>query len=152
MRIRHATPEDAEDLKTMHAQMGLEYELPDLTQMTSRLVFEDDEGVIRMAILLRPTVEAYMLMDRTDKVSARERWARFLCMHKATLQDAAAKGIKDAYAFLPPQLDKSFGRKLKRLGWFRPWQAWNKIINFTPQTPRGEQNTPGADSLNTKSD
>ena len=152
MKIRYARREDEEAHKTMHAQMGLEYELPDLARMTSRLVFEDDEGVIRMAILLRPTVEAYMLMDRTDKISARERWARFLCMHKATLQDAAAKGIGDAYAFLPPQLDKSFGRKLKRLGWFRPWQAWNKIISCGRQSPRKGQNPPGTDNLNATTD
>ncbi|SRR5713101_53220 len=128
MKIRHATAGDAKALKAIHAQMGLDYELPDLNKMAGRLVFEDDAGVVRMAILLRPTVEAYMLVDREDKVSARERWSRFLCMHKAAMQDAVSQGIEDAYAFLPPQLDRSFGRKLKRLGWFRPWDAWNRTL------------------------
>ncbi|HTD21848.1 MAG TPA: hypothetical protein VK738_04295 [Terriglobales bacterium] len=128
MKIRHATAEDARALKAIHAQMGIDYQLPELEKMASAIVFEDDSGTVRMAILLRPTVEAYMLVDREDKVSARERWSRFLCIHKAALQDAAAKGIEDGYAFPPPHLDKSFGRKLKRLGWFRPWPAWNKIV------------------------
>lgn len=129
MKIRRALPEDHAHLKAMHGQMGIDYELPDLDDMVSKLVFEDDEGKVRMAILLRPTVEAYMLVDRTEKVSARERWSRFLCLHRAALQEAAAKGFQDGYAFPPPHLDRSFGGKLKRLGWFRPWPAWNRIIN-----------------------
>jgi len=128
MKIRHARPEDEKAFKAMHAKMGMDYQLPELEKMASALVFEDDGGSVRMAILLRPTVEAYMLVDRAEKLDPREQWARFLCLHKAALKDADSKGIEDVYAFLPPTLEGSFGRKLKKLGWFRPWTAWNRII------------------------
>ena len=129
MKIRHALPEDDVRLKAIHEHMGIHYELPDLSKMAIKLVFEDDEGCVLMGILLRPTVEAYMLLDTQEKTSARERWSRFLCLHRAALREAAARGFDDGYAFLPPDLDRSFGRKLERLGWFRPWPAWNRIIN-----------------------
>src|SRR5262249_50679659 len=128
MKIRHARPEDDAAIREMHERMGLDYELPDLQRMASKLVFADDQGTVRMAIYLRPTVEAYMFVDKKETIHPREQWSRFLCLHRASLKDARAKGIDDAYCFLPPELEKSFSRRLKRLGWFRPWSAFCRIL------------------------
>jgi hypothetical protein len=133
MKIRYARPEDDAAIREMHERMGLDYELPDLHKMSSKLVFEDDQGRVRMAIYLRPTVEAYMFIDRAEMfaskaLQAKEQWSRFLCLHRASLRDALANGIDDVYCFLPPELEKSFSRRLKRLGWFRPWAAFCRVL------------------------
>jgi hypothetical protein len=133
MKIRYARPEDDASIREMHARMGLDYELPNLQKMTSKLVFEDDQGRVRMAIYLRPTVEAYMFLDRSEafankKLRAKEQWSRFLCMHRAAMRDALANGIDDVYCFLPPELERAFSRRLQRLGWFRPWTALCRIL------------------------
>jgi hypothetical protein len=128
MKFRHATPEDWPTILEMHGKMGIDYELPAQGKFCSSVVFEDDAGQVRMAILLRPTVEAYMIVDRNEKIDPREQWSRFVVLHRASEKDAIAKGYDDVYACPPPELQRSFGKRLSKLGWFRPWGAWNRLL------------------------
>ena len=83
---------------------------------------------ILMAVLLRLTAETYLLHDPAAG-TPRQRWQRFLAIHEAALCAAAACGLDDAQAFLPPPIARSFGRRLARLGWKRdPWLCFSKVI------------------------
>ena len=81
-----------------------------------------------MAILQRLTAETYLLHDPAAG-TPRQRWQNFLALHDAALRDAAARGLDDAQAFLPPQIARSFGRRLARLGWTRdPWPCFSRRV------------------------
>ena len=81
-----------------------------------------------MAVLLRLTAETYLLHD-PDAGTPRQRWQHFLAMHDAVRRDAAARGLDDAQAFLPPRIARSFGRRLERLGWRRdPWDCFSMRV------------------------
>ena len=81
-----------------------------------------------MAVLQRLTAETSLLHD-PDAGTPRQRWQNFLALHDAALRDAAAGGLDDAQAFLPPQIARSFGRRLARLGWMRdPWPCFSRYI------------------------
>jgi len=81
-----------------------------------------------MAVLLRLTAEAYLLHDPSAG-TPRSRWQNFLALHDAALQAAAALGLDDAQAFLPPPVARAFGRRLERLGWRRdPWQCYSRAL------------------------
>jgi hypothetical protein len=83
---------------------------------------------IAMAVLLRLTAETYLLHDPAAG-TPRQRWRNFLAMHDAVRQDAAARGLDDAQAFLPPRIARSFGRRLERLGWSRdPWPCFSRRV------------------------
>jgi hypothetical protein len=83
---------------------------------------------ITMAILQRLTVETYLLHD-PDAGSPPQRWHNFQALHDAAVRDAALKGLDDAQAFLPPQIARSFGRRLARLGWTRdPWPCFSRRV------------------------
>jgi hypothetical protein len=130
MRIREYTDADLEPLRQMHARQGFDYAFPDLRDpiFVSKLVLEDDAGQVVMASLARLTCEMYMLINRDgEKATAtgnpRERYARFLALHKAGEQDLLARGLDDAHAWLPPPIAKRFGRRLASLGWIRD-DAW----------------------------
>ena len=85
-------------------------------------------GRIAMAVLLRLTAEAYLLHDPAVG-TPRQRWQRFLCLHQAAQNVAAARGLNDVQAFLPPRIATAFGRRLARLGWTRdPWPCYSKQI------------------------
>jgi len=59
----------------------------------------------------------------------RERWQRLLVMHEAVRRDAAARGLDDVSAFLPPRVARAFGRRLLRLGWRRdPWPCYCRSV------------------------
>ena len=83
---------------------------------------------IAMAILLRLTAEAYLLHDPVSG-SPHQRWQRFLALHGATRLNAAARGLDDVQAFLPPQVARAFGRRLARLGWRHdPWPCFSSRV------------------------
>jgi hypothetical protein len=93
------------------------------------LVLEENEGSkIAMAVLLRLTAEAYLLHDPAAG-TPRSRWQNFLELHDAARRSAAARGLDDVQAFLPPRVARAFGRRLSRLGWTRdPWDCFSQRI------------------------
>ena len=83
---------------------------------------------IVMAALLRLTAETYLLHDPRAG-TPRQRWQRLLALHEAARRDAAARGLDDVQAFLPPPIARSFGRRLARLGWTPdPWPCFSRRV------------------------
>jgi hypothetical protein len=138
MLIRPYTDADLDALRAMHAAQGFSYELPDPANplFLVRAVVEDDgpspraqsKKGPRMAALLRLTAEAYLLADPRDG-TPRQRWQWLLALHEATRAAAAAHGLADVQAFLPPRVARSFGRRLAKLGWRRdPWTCFTRAV------------------------
>lgn len=119
----------------MHDMQGFGYPFPNLDSraFVVKQVLESD-GRVCMAILLRLTSEAYFLHDPLAG-TPRERWQRFLELHDATNTAAFVAGFDDVHAFLPPTVDKAFGRRLRRLGWVdEPWKAmWRRVTLPSPK-------------------
>jgi len=83
---------------------------------------------VAMAVLLRLTAETYLLHDPAAG-TPRRRWQRFLALHEAAQQTAAARGLDDVQAFLPPRIARAFGRRLSRLGWMHdPWPCFSRQL------------------------
>ena len=83
---------------------------------------------VTMAILQRLTAETYLLHDPSAG-TPRQRWQQFLALHDAARHDAAARGLDDVQAFLPPRIARAFGRRLERLGWRRdPWPCFSRQV------------------------
>jgi hypothetical protein len=83
---------------------------------------------IAMAVLLRLTAEAYLLHDPSAG-TPRQRWQHFLALHAAARSSAAARGLDDVQAFLPPRVARAFGRRLARLGWTQdPWPCFSHRV------------------------
>jgi len=151
MQVRAYEQRDLDALKRIHAGQGFEYAFPDLNNplFVTKLVLveekagrfaepcqdgapratggapaeerEAEQGIVGAA-LLRVTAEAYLLLDA--KVGTpRERWNWLLGLHAATERDAAARGLEDVHAWLPPEISAKFGKRLAKLGWIRD-DAW----------------------------
>ena len=130
MLIREYTPHDFDALRRLHASQGFGYPFPDLESplFVTKLVLEDDAADVAMAVLLRLTAEAYLLHDPAAG-TPRLRWQRFLALHEAARHSAAARGLDDVQAFLPPRVARAFGRRLSRLGWTRdPWACFSRKV------------------------
>jgi hypothetical protein len=131
MLIREYNEGDLDALRRMHAAQGFGYPFPDLANplFISKLVLEDDNGAPAMAVLLRLTAETFLLHDPRAG-TPRDRWQRFLVLHEATRRNAAARGLDDAQAFVPPPVARAFGRRLQRLGWRRdPWPCFCRNVD-----------------------
>jgi hypothetical protein len=125
LRIREYTEQDLVALRAIHAKQGFDYALPDLNHplFVTKVVLakrdpESKEEAILGAALLRLTAEAYLLLD-PRLGTPRERWQALLALHAATERDAWRRGLEDVHAWLPPGLEKKFGKRIERLGWVR---------------------------------
>jgi hypothetical protein len=134
LQIREYMADDLDALRAIHARQAFDYALPDLSdpRFITKIVLSDgDAGEKRIvgAALLRLTAEAYLLLD--PKFSTpRERWRALLTLHAATERDAWRRGLADVHAWLPPGLEKKFGKRLERLGWVRDdkWAPYCKRV------------------------
>jgi hypothetical protein len=127
MQVRAYNGVDFEAVRAMHAAQGFGYAFPDLGDplFLVRSVVEED-GRPRMAAFLRLTAEAYLLADPREG-TPRQRW--LLALHEAVRQEAAARGLADVQAFLPPRVARAFGRRLAALGWRRdPWTCYTRVL------------------------
>jgi hypothetical protein len=129
MEVRAYTDADFEAVRAMHAAQGFGYAFPDLADplFLVRSAVEHD-GRPRMAAFLRLTAEAYLLANPREG-SPRQRWRWLLALHEAVRQEAAARGLADVQAFLPPRVARAFGRRLTALGWRRdPWTCYTRLV------------------------
>ena len=129
MQVRAYTEGDLEAVRAMHAAQGFGYAYPDLADplFLVRSVIEED-GRPRMAAFLRLTAEAYLIADPREG-SPRQRWRWLLALHEAVRQQAAARGLADVQAFLPPRVARAFGRRLAALGWPQdPWTCYTRQL------------------------
>lgn len=141
MRIRpYNSATDRVVLTAMYQSQGFDYVEPnwDYEEFFSRLVLEDQDRRIVMAIMGRLTAEMYLLMDPKANTPA-ERLRHFLTLHQASENDMASKGIQDCFAQVPPGARMSkFKRLLALLGWVRAdtWQPWTKPqLRVLPELP-----------------
>jgi hypothetical protein len=123
--IREYQEQDLEALRAIHARQGFEYPLPDpsnplfLTKIVlAETSTENEVEKIVGAALLRLTAEAYLLLD-PKWGTPRDRWQGLLTLHAAADRDAWRRGLEDVHAWLPPGLEKKFGKRIERLGWLR---------------------------------
>jgi len=130
MKIRPLEAEDVPKLKAIYEEMGFEYEFPDLLspQFVNVMVLEED-GAPVMCIASRKTVETYLLMDKGWRTPGWRQEA-FLELHLAAHKAVKALGFTDANCWIPPQVVKSFGRRLQRVfGWRKSvWEVFSREL------------------------
>jgi hypothetical protein len=134
MLIRNYTDDDLGALEQIHAAQGLPYKFPNLKSslFLSKIVLERDSKIVAAA-LLRLTAEAYVLLDKNNGAPA-DRWRSLLLLHEAARGDAVRKGLDDVHCWVPPQVARSFGRRIESLGWERErWKCFSRTLaNPTP--------------------
>jgi hypothetical protein len=126
MTVRDYTEADLRALEVIHQRQGLDYPFPDLTSplFDTKLVAESADGVIEQGLLLRITCEAYLLID-PHIGTPKERWGLFQSLHAAAAKRAWQRGFDDVHAYVPPEIERHFAKRLKRLGWHKDkWQSY----------------------------
>ena len=87
-----------------------------------------DDGRVALASFLKLTAEAFVFVDH-EYGDPERRWLALQKLTACTLSEAAKKGVEDVSAWIPPQLDRSFGERLIALGAIRsPWPAYSFIL------------------------
>jgi hypothetical protein len=130
MELRKLIARDTAAVKRLHAAMGLDYELPladhggDLRKTVFVRTGIFDDGRLVTAVLGRLTSEAYLLLDRTWSTPA-ERWEAAGRAMVCAAQQAVTDGIEDVHVWLPPAIEKRFGKRLAEFAFVKaPWNCY----------------------------
>lgn len=125
--VRPYRPSDFEQVKALHETMGLDYRFPDLTShlfVVKKVV--EIEGRIIACGVMRISAELYLWID--PQADPLELWHAEWALVSEGLGDAALMGIEDCVAWIPPEVEKRFSKRLKILGFSkdRPWATWSR--------------------------
>jgi len=125
MIIRAMTPADIPTLRNIHELSGLAYTFPDLRGplMENVLVIADERDIPIMAVAAERVLQAYLLVDDSLHPAAKLRGIRMLHENMAPL--LREKGYSELNCAIPPELERSFGRRLMRtFGWVLNWTSY----------------------------
>ena len=127
MTIRKLRVNDIPALRAMYDTQGFAYDFPELTgpHMEAVLVVEEEGGRIIAAVAAERLCQLYFLCGDVDHPAAKLAVIRSL--HTQMADALRAKGYRSCEAFLPPQIEKSFGARLMRtFQWKRNWSSFCK--------------------------
>jgi hypothetical protein len=125
MRVRELKADDIPVLRAMHERSGFAYEWPDLDsgRFESTLVVVDEEDRPIMAAFAERIVQLYLLTGDEGHPAAKLHGIRLL--HQTMQSQLERKGYTEANAFLPPEVERIFGRRLmKTFGWAKNWLSY----------------------------
>jgi hypothetical protein len=84
----------------------------------------EQNGKPVMATFLRGTSEIYLLVDHRYG-TPQERWQWLQELKDYLVQEAWKLGLDQMTAWIPPEIEQSFGKRLLELGFQRsPWQSY----------------------------
>ena len=128
--IRAYRESDIDAIKRIHRASGLpETCFPPLQSANCivKVVAEDSQGITQ-AGFVKLTGEAFVLVDHSRR-SSQERWETLQRLVARGLKDSADYGIDDVSAWIPPEIEPSFGKRLEALGWIRsPWRNYTALL------------------------
>jgi hypothetical protein len=113
----------------MFEQSALEYTFPDLQGplMESVLVVVDKNDAPVAAVAAERIIQLYLLLDET--LGPVEKFQAIRAMHENMAKVLCLKSYREANCFIPPQMEKSFGRRLMRtFGWCKNWPSFAKVF------------------------
>lgn len=127
--IREYRPSDEPVLRALHEAQGFDYPFPDLSQFEGILVSTDEHDLPVQALAARKTAELFMLGDPSYRTPV-WRMSHFAPLHEEMHRFMKSRGYSDVHAWLPPEIVKQFGSRLKRsFGWLPSrWQSFVKYL------------------------
>lgn len=125
--IRPLRDSDIPRLREMAESSGFPYCDPKEPHVEAVLVATDEHDRPVMAIAANRIVELYLWAD--SGLSPVTAFALLRQFHEEMARVLREKGYTDATAFLPPAVEKRFGRRLERsFGWVRNLASWAKVF------------------------
>lgn len=134
--IRDYQSGDAEAFKAIHEESGFDYEFPNLGDplFIVRKTVEEDGKVVQ-GLMVKLEGEVYLWI-RQDWATPEERWARLVELTDAAKQVAWEKGLDSLICVVPPEIAKSFEKRLKEIGMVKNL-GWPRFtFDLTAYTPK----------------
>jgi len=127
VRVRNLLPDDIPRLNELAKASGYPY--PDAFSpfVEAALVVCDDEGNLIAAAAFEKIVQGYLWIDKG--LGPVRSLATIRALHEPMSEALIRRGYTEANIFIPPKLEKNFGRHMERFfGWVKNWPSWAKQL------------------------
>ena len=123
---------DIPAIEAIHAIAGYKFALPDLASpmIEGAEVVVDENDVPILAAVAKRGVEIYLFCPQGGPLHPTVKIEGVRMLHEGLRDRIVAKGYTEAYSCVPPEIEKSWGRKLRRLfNWERAWASY-RILDW----------------------
>ena len=119
-----------EEIKKLHASMGLDYRFPDLDGPlieAKAIVHDEHTGVVLGAGAIKRVGEAFLWLD--IHASTRQKVKAIRALNKIMVDAGKVLTLEEITAWIPAELEPQFAHMLGSLGWQKsPWPTWTKLL------------------------
>ncbi len=125
MKIRPATAADQSILDEIHAQSGMDFKFAEIAMPLAECAFlvEDDAGEPLGVAVAKRVPEIFLALKKEPHAMVKVRALQLI--HEAMSRRLTEMGYDQAFCFLPPHLERSYGRHLVKIfQWRKTWAAY----------------------------
>lgn len=130
MKIRAFEPNDKEAVDRIHEANNLpEVCCPDTDNplfVLGQVV--ELKGKVAMVVNVKLQGELFLTLDHTAG-TPEELWAALQALNHSLCSAAWERGLDQITAWLPPELEDSFGKRMLEMGYVKsPWTCWTRNL------------------------
>lgn len=126
MKIRDYVESDLPRLKEIHSEAGYQFPFPDLSSplIGHVKVLVDDEDFPLMAVCSKLVPEVILLCAPGGEMHPLMKLKGIGMIHEAMRKELEPE-YDEAFCFVPPEIEKSYGNHLRRkFGWLKTWAGF----------------------------
>ena len=127
MRTRPMMESDIPAVKAIVKEAGYGFHWPEhgsLLLEASEVAVDDSDTVIMAAAAVR-VPELFLACAPHGTIHPFVKMEAIRLLHESLRDTLTRKGYTEAFAFLPPEIERGHGRHLKKLfGWMATWKAY----------------------------
>jgi|SRR5665213_478111 len=130
MNIRNYQSNDLETIKAIHSKNGLPAVCLPQTDNPLFVLGQVVEmnGKLAIAVNVKLNGELFLTLDHTAG-TPEELWNALQELNKSLCDAAYTRGLDQLTAWLPPEMDESFGKRMAEMGFIRsPWTCWTRNL------------------------
>jgi hypothetical protein len=125
VKIRRATAEDQAILDEIHAQSGMDFKF---AQIAMPLAVEDDSGEALGIAVAKRVPEIFLALRKEPHPLVKIKALGMI--HDEMRKRLVELGYDQGFAFLPPELERSYGRHLVQIfHWEKCWQGYRCLAD-----------------------
>ena len=122
---------DLEAIERMHRESAFDYKLPSFRNNPLFPIQRSirDKGNFVAAVLVKVEAETYLFLDHRVR-NPKFRYQALKTLHEDLISEARNMGFDCLHAYLPPQVARSFGPRLEKVGWRldRDWPSYSFVL------------------------
>jgi hypothetical protein len=123
--LRPLEPDDQDTVECLHGESGFDFKFPSLDSplIEAGCLILDAAGIPLAASVAKRAPEIVLAMRKDAHATVKLQ--ALVQIHNFMRIEMATRGYHEANCFLPPSIEKNYGRHLRRIfGWEKSWQGY----------------------------